>query len=65
MKLLTLHAFLALLVQTTVASPLLDEASSSLQKRDSPGFADGQPIDGSGKGGPILGSFTIPHRCHY
>jgi len=55
MKLLTLHSLVALLVQTTVGSPVLDGAASPLQKRETAGFAQGQPIDGTGKGAPILG----------
>ena len=34
------------------ATPLNEE---KVDKGDTPGFTSGQPIDGNGKGGPILG----------
>lgn len=30
--------------------------SNPLEKRGTPGFAQGEPIDGNGKGAPILGT---------
>lgn len=43
-------------VNTSLGSPLFEDAIINIQKRDTPGFATGQPIDGNGKGGPILGA---------
>jgi len=55
MKLLAFYSLIAFLVQITFGSPLLDDAASSFHKRDTASFAQGQPIDGAGKGAPILG----------
>ncbi|TVY40634.1 putative oxalate decarboxylase [Lachnellula subtilissima] len=45
-------ATLASAASFVAATPLNEE---KVQKRDTPGFTSGQPIDGNGKGGPILG----------
>ena len=34
--------------------------SNPLEKRGTPGFAQGEPIDGNGKGAPILGNIETP-----
>jgi len=65
MQLPTLHLLVAALsVHTVVGSPLLDDAASSLEKRDTTGFAKGQPIDGTGKGAPILGMLFLIHLVY-
>ncbi|KAH8591610.1 RmlC-like cupin domain-containing protein [Bisporella sp. PMI_857] len=43
-----------LLASAAVASPLLEE-NVNVQKRAESSFAQGQPIDGTGRGAPILG----------
>lgn len=55
---------LAAAAQTAVSSPLSDKAYASVQKRDTPGFATGEPIDGKGKGGPILGERALPRLSY-
>ena len=55
-------------VSALLASLLLSAAvgasavpSSHLEKRGTPGFAQGEPIDGNGKGAPILGNIETPN----
>jgi hypothetical protein len=41
------------------STPLSGSASNTLDKRASPQFTQGEPIDGNGKGAPILGKLGI------
>jgi len=37
------------------STPVTEPGVQHLEKRSGPQFAQGEPIDGTGKGGPILG----------
>lgn len=50
-SLLSVALALYLGTQCVTAAP----SAVEVEKRDEAGFKDGQPIDGEGKGGPILG----------
>jgi oxalate decarboxylase len=66
----TILAFCA--VTTVSASPVEKRLPTTPQskhlrfdKRDEPGYAQGQPIDGKGKGAPLLGkSLSILNTTH-
>ena len=54
MKFSTLAAW-ASAASLAAATPVNEEM---VEKRDTPGFTTGQPIDGNGKGGPILSKIS-------
>ncbi len=55
MKLLLL---VSILLGASAASPLADQMAA-LEKRSDAHFKNGEPIDGQGKGGPILGTVAF------
>lgn len=54
---------LASVAQTAIASPLSEDVYAANEKRTTPNFPDGEPIDGKGKGAPILGK--LPDSSHF
>jgi hypothetical protein len=59
MKLIELSIVLCSALSLSSASPLADVSESGVKKRAQSQFIEGQPIDGNGKGGRILGMYFL------